>query len=422
MSSRLKPALVACVVTVLAACTTTPPPTIRREAQIVRAPQPPTAAGTQVVGGVVVEPLVTDADGRPRAQIRRGTNQVINQSAAAAPPPNFGGSSGAASFNFEGESLHAVVKAILGDMLGQNFTIAPNVQGTVTLNVQRVSPAQAFTLLEQVLGWNNARMVYTSGVYNIVPSDQALAGTVAPRTGSAATARGFESRVVPLRYISATEMQKVLEPYARPNAIVNVDAGRNVITVAGTRAELENYLRTIEIFDVDWLSGMSVGVFPLQSGKAATVVGDLEKVFGAQSNSPVAGMFRFLPLEAANAVMVITSQASYLDDIQQWIDRIDGVGAGVRLFSYELKYITAKDLAERLAEVYGAGRSGTPAQGGASIMPGLESTTIRDSGIDGGGVSSAPIGGVGGAGGGLGGGTLSLGERTGGNVAVMLEV
>jgi general secretion pathway protein D len=161
-------------------------------------------------GGVAAEPLEAEDDATPGPQLRRGSGQVINRSAAAAPPPGFAGSTGAASFNFEGESLHAVVKAILGDMLGQNFTIAPNVQGTVTLNVQRVSPAQAFTLLEQVLGWNNARMVYTGGVYNIVPADQALAGTVAPRTGSATTARGFESRVVPLRYISATEMEKVL--------------------------------------------------------------------------------------------------------------------------------------------------------------------------------------------------------------------
>jgi general secretion pathway protein D len=259
-------------------------------------------------------------------------------------------------------------------------------------------------------------------VYNIVPADQALAGTVAPRTGSPTSARGFESRVVPLRYISASEMEKVLKPYARPNAIVSVDGGRNVITVAGTRAELENYLRTIEIFDVDWLSGMSVGVYPLQSGRAAKVVGDLEKVFGEQSNSPVAGMFRFLPLEGANAVMVITSQPNYLDEIQQWIDRIDGAGAGVRLYSYELKYITAKDLAERLSEVYGGGGS-RDSGAGASLMPGLESTTIQDSGIDDRGVSSASIGGDGGdAGGGLGGGSLSLGQRTGGNAAVTLEV
>ena len=203
---------------------------------------------------------------------------------------------------------------------------------------------------------------------------------------------------------------------------------RNLITVSGTRGELENYLRTIEVFDVDWMSSMSVGVFPLQTGKAAKVVADLEKVFGEQSKSPVAGMFRFMPLEGANAVLAITAQPDYLDDIQQWIDRIDGAGDGVRLFSYELKYITAKDLAERLAEVYGGGRggsSGSDGGGRASLMPGLESTSIGDSGIDGKGDSSATIGGSSGDSGsssGMGGGSLSLGERAGGNAAVTLEV
>jgi general secretion pathway protein D len=423
-SQCFRTATAACLATLLAACASMPAPTVQRTATIARAQQPVAGTETGRAGGVLAEPLDASEEG-PQAQVRRGTGQVINRSAAAAPPPNLGGTSGEATFNFEGESVHAVVKAILGDMLAQNYVIAPGVQGNVTLATPRpVSPAQALSLLEMVLGWNNARMIYTDGRYNIVPADQALAtGAVAPRTGSPTAARGFESRVVPLRYISATEMEKVLKPYARPNAIVSVDNSRNIITVSGTRQELENYLRTIEIFDVDWLSGMSVGVFPLQSGKAAKVVGDLEKVFGEQSKSPVAGMFRFMPLEGANAVLVITSQPNYLDEIQQWIDRIDGAGAGVQLFSYELKYITAKDLAERLSEVYGAGRSGTQAQGGASIMPGLESTTIKDSGIDGNGVSSAPIGGEGGAGGGgLGSGSLALGERTGGNAAVMLEV
>jgi general secretion pathway protein D len=325
-------------------------------------------------------------------------------------------------------------------MLGQNYVIAPGVQGTVTLATPKpVSPAAAMSLLEMVLGWNNARMVYSDGRYNIVPSDQALAGTVAPRTGSAATARGFEVRAVPLRYISATEMEKILKPYARPNAIVNVDTGRNLITLAGTRAELENYLRTVEIFDVDWMSSMSVGVFPLQSGRATKVVASLEKVFGEQSKSPVAGMFRFMPLEDANAVMVITSQPDYLDDIQQWLERVDSAGAGVQLFSYELKYIKAKDLADRLAEAFGgqARSSGNENTGAPSLMPGTNSTEIRDSGVDNdSGVSSAGIGsdngmgdsglgdsGLGDSGtGGTGGGSLSLNQRGQGNGAVTLEV
>jgi general secretion pathway protein D len=416
-----------CVAT-LAACTTMPGPEIAREGNVSHAPvagtpataTSPTATTVIVDGQVRTVALEDPAAGEPRAQVRRGTGQVINRSAAAAPRPDIGGSSGAVRLNFEGEALHAVVKAILGDMLGQNYMIAPGVQGTVTLATpQPVTPAQALSLLEMVLGWNNARMVYSDGRYHIVPADQALAGSVAPSTAPAATARGFESRVVPLRYISAEEMKKVLEPYARPNAIVATDSARNLITIAGTRAELQNYLRTIEIFDVDWLSGMSVGVFPLRSGKATQVVADLEKVFGEASASPVAGMFRFMPLEGANAVLVITSQPDYLDDIQMWLDRIDGAGGTSQLFSYELKYVRALDLAERLAEVFGSSGGGRGGGGAPSLMPGLESTTIRDGGV-GSRDSSAPVGG--GDGGGLGQGSMSLSQARGGDGSVTLEV
>ena len=410
----------------LGACETMPAPVVKHGARVPAQTGAP-AGTTTTAGGVSTESL-PDAEGGPRPVIRRGTGQVINRAAASAPPPNLGGTSGAATFNFEGESVQAVVKAILGDMLGQNYVIAPEVQGTVTLATPKpVSPAEAMSLLDMVLGWNNARMVYSDGRYNIVPADKALAGTGAPRTGSADLARGFESRVVPLRYVAAEEMKKVLEPYARPNAIVNVDSGRNLITIAGTRAELENYLRTIEIFDVDWMSSMSVGVFPLQSGKATDVVSDLEKVFGEQSKSPVAGMFRFMPLEGANAVLVITPQADYLDDIQQWLERIDGAGEGPHLFSYELKYVKAKDLADRLAEVFGGGGGGSQGGGAPRLMPGLNSTEIQDSGVDGGDTSNATIGGgdtMGGdtGGGGLGGGQMSLNPSTGGNGSVTLQV
>ncbi len=429
-------AFAACLLALLAGCASMPPPIVQRGGSASAAAPAAaitTPATTTADGGIVngAEPI-PEQDAAPRAVIHRGSGRTINTEAASAPPPGFAASTGSASFNFEGESLPGVVKAILGDMLGQNFTIAPGVSGTVTLNVQKVSPAAAFTLLEQVLSWNNARMVYSNGIYNIVPNDQALAGTVAPRTGPPTMTRGFEVRAVPLRYISATEMEKLLKPYARPNAIVSVDAGRNVITLSGTSTELQNYLRTVQIFDVDWMSSMSVGVFPLQSGKATDVVSDLEKVFGEQGKSPVAGMFRFMPLEGANAVLVITPQPAYLDQIQQWLDRIDSAGGGVRLYSYELKYIRAKDLAQRLSEVFGgSGGQGGDNGGAPSLMPGTQPVQINDSGIDGGSrdAGTADMGGSGNSG--MGGdstgsgssiGSLSLNQSSGGNGAVTLQV
>lgn len=402
----------------LVGCSTVSAPHVQRKGNLA-----PTAEAGQAAE--VAADAARDAQGAPQAVIRRGTGTMINREAARAPAPALhGASTGEATFNFEGESVHAVVKAILGDMLGQNYVIAPGVQGTVTLATPKpVSPAQALNLLEMVLGWNNARMVYSGGRYNIVAADQALAGTVAPSTAPAASARGFEVRVIPLQFISATEMKKVLEPYARPNAIVNVDSGRNVITLGGTRAELENYMRTVEIFDVDWLSGMSVGVFPIQSGKAEQVAADLEKVFGEESKTPSAGMFRFLPLENANAVLVITPQVRYLDQIQQWLDRIDTAGGSARLFSYELRYIKARDLAERLSEAF-ASSGNRGGSSPASLAPGAIPSQLGSDGERGmDSNNSSSFGSTPGSSSGSGNsGSMNLPQRQSGNVSVSLEV
>lgn len=359
-----------CLLTVLTGCVTPAVPRISRNPEALRA--------LTLQRPIVSEVGVGNGADKPRAvapRIIRGTGQVINERIAAQPAPSFA-STGEATFNFEGESLHAVVKAILGDLLQQNYVIAPGVQGTVTLATPRpVSGSQALSLLEMVLGWNNARMIYTDGRYNIVPADQALAGTLSPRTGSPASARGYEVRAVPLKYISATEMEKLLKPYARDHAVVQVDNARNLIVVGGSRSELQNYLRTIETFDVDWLAGMSVGVFPLQSAQATKVVSELEKVFGESGKTPLAGMFRFMPLEGQNAVMVITPQARYLSEVQEWIERMDAGGEGSRLYVYEVKYVKAVDLSEQLASVYG--NTASTKTTAPSLMPGLEPVEVR---------------------------------------------
>ena len=358
--------------TVLAGCVTPDAPRMQRNPDALNVAPASRPADGSIAG--------TSEDNAPsrnaKPTITRGTGQVINERAANQPPPRIGSSGEEATFNFEGESLHAVVKVILGDLLQQNYVIAPNVQGTVTLSTPKpVGGAQALSILEMVLGWNNARLVWSDGRYNILPNDQAVPGNLSPRTGSPANARGYETRIVPLKFISATEMEKLLKPYARPNAVVQVDNSRNLIVVAGSRAELDNYLRTIQIFDVDWLAGMSVGVFPLQSAEASKVVTSLEGVFGENGKSPLAGMFRFMPLEGQNAVMVITPQPKYLRDIEVWIERMDAGGEGARLYTYEVQYVKAVDLAEQLSNVYG--NASTTKTSAPSLMPGLEPVEVR---------------------------------------------
>lgn len=316
----------------------------------------------------------TGEDATAGAQTRLGTGSFINRDLASRGPGG-AGATGEVTFNFEGESLHAVVKAILGDFLQENYVIAPGVQGTVTFSTAKpLRGDQALSILEMLLRWNNATAVWQDGRYTILPVSQALPGNLTPRVGPAGSARGYEVRAVPLQFISAVEMEKLLKPYAKPEGIVNVDPARNMLVLAGTAAELANYLQTVEIFDVDWLAGMSVGTYTLEQAEAAKVVGELEKVFGEGSGTPLAGMFRFIALEGVNSIIVITPQPRYLDQAEEWIERLDAGGSqsGSRLYVYDVKNVKATDLAGTLSEVFGGQSRATANRTTGTVAPGLE--------------------------------------------------
>jgi general secretion pathway protein D len=314
------------------------------------------------------------------ARVEPGTGRFINEAVAARGPGP--AQEGDVVFNFENQPIQAVIKAILGDLLQENYIIAPGVQGNVTFSTSRpINGAQARAVLETLLSWNNLALVYRDGRYTVLPVGQAIPGNLRPRTGPLSSARGYEVRVVPLRYIAPTEMEKLLAPYVKQGAIVRADNARAMLVLAGTPAELTMYLETVEIFDVDWLEGMSIGVFPLERVEAKTVVPELEKVFGEGGPTPLAGMFRFMPIDRMNAVLVITPQPKYLDEAQRWVQRLDrgGSDAGAQLYVYYVKNVKAKDIATNLTEIFTGKSSVTGPRGGtiSSVVPGVESVEIR---------------------------------------------
>ena len=324
---------------------------------------------------------------RSVVEVVEGTG-VFYDSEAARRLPEVDAGDGEIIFNFEGESLQEVVKAILGDFLQLNYVIAPGVQGSVTFSTAKPVPADdVMSILEMLLSWNNASMVYIDGRYHVIPTERAIRGQLRPVIGDGADQRGYEVRAFPLEFIAPTEMEKLLQPYAKQNAIINVDNSRGLLVLAGTRRELQLYEQTIEIFDVDWLEGMSVGIYPLDRVEADTVVAELESVFGEGSGTPLAGMFRFMPIERLNAVLVITPQSQYLEKAVEWVKRLDrgGSEAGARLYVYDVKNVKATDLASTLSEVFGGASSGSRENRNRGrsnqLAPGLEAgeiTSIND--------------------------------------------
>lgn len=320
-----------------------------------------------------------DAAHAAEAKIEEGNGTFVNEKAARLPPPNAAVSTaeGQITFNFENQPIQAVVQAILGALLKENYTIAPNVTGNVTFSTSRpITPQQAMPILEMLLAWTNNALVRKEGRYEVLPVKDAIPGNLTPRIAPPNIAKGYEVRVFPLKYISATEMQKLLKPFAKADAIVSADSARNMMIMAGTASELANYERTIDVFDVDWLKGMSVGVYSLRNTDVSKVQPELDKVFGEAGQSPLAGMFRFIPMDSTNSIVVITSQPEYLKQAEQWLYRLDlGAGEnGTQLYVYDVKNVKAADLSDHLNAIYTGQvqqRSNT-----GNVAPGLKSTTI----------------------------------------------
>lgn len=309
-----------------------------------------------------------------------GSGEFVNKEAAR-PRQEPVSEEGQISLNFEGTDIREVVKTVLGDILGLNYVIAPGVSGKATFATAKpVTRDQVLPILEMLLSWNNAALVHSEGRWNVVPQNEAIPGNLVPRVGKPPK-KGYEVRAVPLKYIAPTEMEKILKPFARANAIVSADNARGLLILAGTPAELSNYMETIDIFDVNWLEGMSVGIFPLQRVEADKIVDELNGIFGQEGDTPLAGMFRFMSLERLNAVLAITPQPDYLKEARDWVQRLDrgaGQGAGTRLYVYDVKNVKAADLADTLNQVFGgSARSGGERQSAGALAPGLQPVEIR---------------------------------------------
>ncbi|WP_225776186.1 type II secretion system secretin GspD [Pseudomonas sp. Marseille-Q5115] len=309
------------------------------------------------------------------SQMVRGSARFIAPTPAPANAPQAAGEPSVA-FNFNEQPIRGVINSILGDLLQQNYTIADGVKGDVTFSTARPVPRrEALPILETLLSWTGNALVRDGNRYNVVPASQAVAGRLVPAMGMPAPGAGLTARLFTLDYISASEMEKLLKPFARDGAFLLVDPARNVLALAGTAEELANYERTINTFDVNWLKGMSIAVFGLQRANVTELMPELQRLFGPESATPLAGMLRFLPIERTNAIVAISPQPEYLNEVRRWIETIDrGGGNEPRMYVYDVRNMKATDLSRYLRQLYG--NEAVTEEAEAQVAPGLRTTTL----------------------------------------------
>lgn len=289
------------------------------------------------------------------------------------------------TLNFVDADVREVLKATLGGILGVNYTVGPEVQGAVTVQSARPVPRTALlSTLETILRMHGFAMVREGAVYRVQALQSAMRGNPAVRVGMKGAAEGeaYGIQVVPLYYVNATQMAEALRPLAPEGGVLYVDEQRNLVMLGGTRYELASLLEAVEIFDVNWLAGMSFGMFSLEYADAQTMADELNAILGDGKRGVAGGLVRLVPVERLNAVLAVSRQYRYIQQVQTWVERLDkaggaGSGGDNQLFIYFVQNGKATDLAEVLSGAFGGQNSqkaglSRPVPRPGELAPGLE--------------------------------------------------
>lgn len=347
----------------------------------------------------------------PGALVLRGNDRLIGGEAPAREPiPG-----GPVSLNLVEVPLPVAAKAVFADTLGWGYSLDERASGTLTL--QTGGPVSRDALLRMVEGALASRglSLHRSGrSVQIVPAG--TAAEIRPVQGLGAESGAV---AVPLRWISAAEMQAILSAVAPREVVLRADRARNLLILSGDANQIRVLRQTIAVFDVDWMRGMSTAMVPVRSANPVVLARDLTQIFGGET-AGTGDVIRFIPNEALNAILVVSSRAAYLDRARALLEQLETLAADRerQLFVYRIQNRSAKELAAVLQGVvmaemggaYGASAMG----GGTGGYGGGYGGTSGGYAAMGGGYGGGGLGGAGAMGAGAMGAGTSAGGALGG--------
>ena len=278
--------------------------------------------------------------------------------------------------NFENTPVATVAKVVLGDILNTGYAIDPRVQGTVSLvSVRPVPKSDIVFVLENALRLSGVVLVRDSAGYRLTPLGDAV-GTGRVDSAAANPEPGYGVSVVPLQYVSAQTILKLMDSFATKPGSIRADSTRNLLLVQGTGAERLSAVETVMSFDVDWMRGQSVGIYPVSNSAPEPIISELEKIMDSGESGLSQSVVKFQPMSRLNAILVVSRKPALLHTAATWIKRLDHADtARNSVHVYRVKYGEARQIARVLTEMFIGGSSASLDNADNQLAPGSGSSS-----------------------------------------------
>jgi general secretion pathway protein D len=385
--------------------------------------EPPPQRATPVFPGLMPRPAPPQA-AQPNVQTPATAPAPPQATAPSTPPRVYGG------LSLNNASLTEVID-LLARQLKINYILDPRVKGGVILNTYgETKDIDTRSLLETILRINGFGMVKQGDLYRIVPLTDISHLPIPPEMKTDPNSIPEDDRtmlnLVFLKYVTADELAKVLEPFQGENARIYVYAPANLLLMLDSQRSMRRLMEMVALFDSDTLANQRVRVFSVKNGRPSDLAKELENISKAIALSEKNAPIKFLPIDRINTIIAVAPNPGAFKEVEQWMEKLDIpikiAAGGIQDHVYRVHYGDATSMACSIQALYGqlSGFGGYGGYGGGqnSIQACMGTTGVGGNGFGntygGGGFGSSGLGGGGFGGGQYGNGGYGSGGFGGG--------
>lgn len=313
---------------------------------------------------------------------------------------------------------------LLARQLHMNYILDPRVKGGVILNTYgETKDIDTRSLLETILRINGFGMVKQGDLYRIVPLSDISHLPIPPeiKTDPDSIPNNDETmlNLVFLKYVTADELAKVLDPFLGENAKMYVYAPANLLFLLDSRRSMRRLMELVGMFDSDQLANKRVHVYTVKNGRPSDLAKELENISKAIALSDKNSPIKFLPIDRINTIIAVAANPGAFAEVDEWLAKLDVpikvAAGGIKDYVYRVHYGDATAMACSIQALYGqlAGYYGNYPGGQNAIMACMGNQNGQGNGFGntfgGGGFGGTAFGGGGFGAGGFGAGGFASG-------------
>ena len=265
-------------------------------------------------------------------------------------------------FNFDDADLSEVIRTI-AELLNINYIVDSNVRGKVTIHTAGgLRKDDLFPVFFQILEVNGLTAIKEGSIHKIVQLKDAPRMPITSRFSrkgeDVSQGERIIIQIIPLKFISAQEMTKLLTPFISAGGTILSHGDSNTLLVVDNGLNVLKVLRLVEAFDVNVFEKVNYEFYPLENTNAEEVLKVIKEIFSSYL-TPRKEDIKIIAINHLNTLLVISTYSQVFEKVREFIRQLDVADEEVepRIYVYSVKNGEAEDLGSLLNQVFADGSS-----------------------------------------------------------------